>query len=67
MKVLIVGCGRLGSELAQLLFQHGNEVSIIDLEESAFDILNPMLARFLNFSILKRSVVPVGALPVWKK
>mgnify|MGYP000937148564 CR=1 FL=1 len=41
MKVLIVGCGRLGSELAHLLHQHGNEVSIIDLEESAFDILKP--------------------------
>jgi trk system potassium uptake protein TrkA len=41
MKVLIVGCGRLGSELAHLLYQHGNEVSIIDLEESAFEILKP--------------------------
>lgn len=41
MKVLIVGCGRLGSELAHLLYQHGNEVSIIDLEESAFGILKP--------------------------
>ena len=41
MKVIILGCGRLGSELAYLLYQHGNEVSIIDLEESAFDILKP--------------------------
>jgi trk system potassium uptake protein TrkA len=41
MKVLIVGCGRLGSELAHLLYQHGNEVSIIDLEESAFEMLKP--------------------------
>ena len=41
MKVLIVGCGRLGSELAHLLHQHGNEVSIIDLEESSFEMLKP--------------------------
>lgn len=41
MKVLIVGCGRLGSELAHLLFEHEHEVSIIDIEKSAFDILKP--------------------------
>lgn len=41
MKVIIVGCGRLGSELAHLLYQHNNEVSIIDLEPSSFDILKP--------------------------
>lgn len=41
MKVIIVGCGRLGSELAHLLYQHNNEVSIIDLETASFNILKP--------------------------
>jgi|AutmiccommuBRH23_1029490.scaffolds.fasta_scaffold00009_2 trk system potassium uptake protein TrkA len=61
MKVIIVGCGRLGSELAHLLYQHGNEVAIIDLEESAFDILKPEFKGHLvegdalNKDILKRA------------
>lgn len=41
MKVLIVGCGRLGSELAYLLYKNGHDVSIIDVDEAAFDILQP--------------------------
>lgn len=61
MKVLIVGCGRLGSELAQLLFHHGNEVSIIDVDELAFDILKPdfrghlLIGDALNQDVLKRA------------
>jgi trk system potassium uptake protein TrkA len=47
MKVLIVGCGRLGSELAHLLYQHGNDVAIIDLEGSAFNILKPEFSGHL--------------------
>ena len=58
MKVLVVGCGRLGSELAQLLFQHGNEVSIIDLEESAFDILKPSFkGRFVEGDALSQDIL----------
>lgn len=30
MKVIIVGCGRLGSDLAYRLFRRGHEVSVID-------------------------------------
>lgn len=36
MKVLIVGCGRLGAELATRLFQAGHEVSVIDENAEAF-------------------------------
>lgn len=58
MKVLIVGCGRLGSELAQLLFQHENEVSIIDIEESAFDILKPSFrGRLVEGDALSQDVL----------
>lgn len=36
MRVLIVGCGRLGTELAARLFQAGHEVSVIDANADAF-------------------------------
>lgn len=36
MKVLVVGCGRLGAELAGRLFQRGHEVSVIDIDERSF-------------------------------
>lgn len=36
MKVVIVGCGRVGSFLAGLLDKGGHEVTIIDLERAAF-------------------------------
>ncbi len=48
MKVIIVGCGRLGSELAYLLFRHGHEVSIIDKTKSAFEILKPDFKGLIN-------------------
>lgn len=41
MKVIIVGCGRLGSELAHLLFKHNLEISIIDMDSTAFNKLKP--------------------------
>ncbi len=36
MKVLIVGCGRVGSRLAQELDRDGHEVTIIDRDPGAF-------------------------------
>jgi trk system potassium uptake protein TrkA len=39
MKVVIVGCGRLGAELAGRLFERGHEVSVIDNNERAFSAL----------------------------
>lgn len=36
MKVVIVGCGRLGAELSARLFQRGHEVSVIDADNEAF-------------------------------
>lgn len=41
MKVLVVGCGRLGSDLAYRLFQAGHEVTIIDNVQGAFNNLKP--------------------------
>jgi trk/ktr system potassium uptake protein len=39
MKIIIMGCGRVGSELATLLDSEGNDVTILDLTASAFSRL----------------------------
>src|SRR6478752_1541005 len=39
MKVVILGCGRVGSRLATLMESDGHEVGIIDSDPSAFDRL----------------------------
>jgi trk system potassium uptake protein TrkA len=41
MKVIVVGCGRMGSELAYLLYKRGQEVSVIDNSPAAFNNLPP--------------------------
>ncbi|MFH1128157.1 MAG: TrkA family potassium uptake protein [Candidatus Omnitrophota bacterium] len=40
MHVIIVGCGRVGSELAKLLSNEGHDVVIIDKAQAAFDRLS---------------------------
>lgn len=41
MHVVIMGCGRLGAELAMILEADGHEVSILDVDKYAFDHLPP--------------------------
>ncbi|HOZ37473.1 MAG TPA: TrkA family potassium uptake protein [Anaerolineaceae bacterium] len=41
MKIIIVGCGRVGSGLAKNLSLQGLEVAVIDKNKSAFDALGP--------------------------
>lgn len=41
MKLIIVGCGRLGSGLANKLSKEGNEVTVIDTTSEAFVALDP--------------------------
>jgi trk system potassium uptake protein TrkA len=41
MKVIIVGCGRLGVQLAHLLDSGGNDVTVIDKNKDAFYKLGP--------------------------
>lgn len=36
MKIIIMGCGRVGAELATLLDREGNDVTILDLSANAF-------------------------------
>ena len=39
MKTIIMGCGRVGAELATLLDREGQEVTILDIDPDSFDQL----------------------------
>ncbi|QWV94707.1 TrkA family potassium uptake protein [Geomonas oryzisoli] len=41
MKVIVIGCGRLGSALAEALSRRGVEVAVVDRDEAAFERLSP--------------------------
>ncbi len=41
MKFVVLGCGRVGSQLASALYVEGHEIAIIDKEPKAFRRLNP--------------------------
>ena len=41
MKIVILGCGRVGSTLATMLDHAGHEVSVIDFSSEAFQRLSP--------------------------
>jgi trk system potassium uptake protein TrkA len=36
MKILIMGCGRVGSQVSQLLVRQGHEVTVIDHDDNAY-------------------------------
>jgi trk system potassium uptake protein len=39
MKVIVVGCGRIGAELAYSMFKRGHKVSVVDEHSSSFNNL----------------------------
>jgi len=61
VKVVIVGCGRVGARLALQLTAEGNEVTVIDQSASAFVRLgenyagNALLGNGIDEDILKRA------------
>jgi trk system potassium uptake protein TrkA len=61
MNVIVVGCGRVGSELAYRLYQKGHKVTVIDQVEAAFDSLPPdfrghtVEGEVLNQDVLRRA------------
>lgn len=63
MNVVIVGCGRTGAFLAELLDQGGDTVSIVDVERSAFKRLptnfkgTPVLGDGTDMDILRQAGV----------
>ncbi len=61
MYVIIVGCGRVGSELAKLLSNEGHDVVIIDKNQSSFDRLGGtfnglmLVGNGFDLGLLKRA------------
>ena len=41
MKIIVIGCGRLGSELSSRLFQQGHQVTVVDENPDSFESLDP--------------------------
>jgi trk system potassium uptake protein TrkA len=41
MKILIMGCGRVGAELAKVLDAEGHRVTVLDTERDSFRRLSP--------------------------
>jgi len=61
MFVIVVGCGRLGSHLANRLSRDGHSVVVIDQRESAFELLSAEYSGFrvegdgTEFSVLQQA------------
>jgi len=58
MNVIVVGCGRVGAELAYRLYQRGHRVTVVDQAASAFDSLPPdFRGRTLEGEVLAQDVL----------
>ena len=58
MRVIIVGCGQVGSTLAYRLYKMGHQVVVIDRNENAFDNLpDDFRGRTINGDVLTRQVL----------
>ncbi len=44
--IVIIGCGRLGSHLADFLSEQGHSVVVVDRDEAAFEQLSPEFSGF---------------------
>ena len=47
MKIIVVGCGHLGSTLAEYLCEGDNSVTVIDCMENSFKRLSPNFGGFI--------------------
>ena len=58
MKFIVVGCGRVGAELAHRLYLNGHHVVVVDITESAFQNLPvDFKGRLLEGQVLSRDVL----------
>lgn len=61
MKVIIMGCGRVGARLAGMLEEQGHEVTILDLDPFAFRFLPPnfrgtaLVGNAMDVDVLRRA------------
>ncbi len=53
MKIIIMGCGRVGAELATLLDREGQDVTVLDLTASAFSRLP---ANFKGRTVVRNGI-----------
>ena len=66
MYVIIVGCGRVGSELAKLLADEGHNVVVIDKSEASFDRLGgtfnglTIVGNGFDLALLKQAGIEKG-------
>lgn len=58
MKMIVVGCGRVGAQLANRLYQQGHQVTVVDQMASAFDNLDPgFRGRMLEGDVLAQDML----------
>ena len=58
MFIIVVGCGRVGAELASRLFQRGHEVAVVDQVGSSFADLDPdYRGRTIEGEVLSQDVL----------
>ena len=58
MKFIVVGCGRVGAQLAARLFQQNHQVTVVDIVASAFDNLDPgFRGRTLEGDVLAQDML----------
>ncbi len=58
MNIIVVGCGRVGAELAFRLFQRGHQVTVIDYLSTAFTNLPPdFRGRTIQGEVLNQQVL----------
>ncbi|MEX0789036.1 MAG: TrkA family potassium uptake protein [Anaerolineales bacterium] len=61
MRVIVIGCGRVGSELARSLSTQGHQVAVIDREQGAFLRLGPsfggrtVMGDVMDEAVLRRA------------
>ncbi|HSQ17850.1 MAG TPA: NAD-binding protein, partial [Anaerolineales bacterium] len=58
MNIIVVGCGRVGAELAYRLYKRGNQVTVIDYQSSAFNNLpGDFRGRTIQGEVLNQQVL----------
>jgi trk system potassium uptake protein TrkA len=58
MKVIVVGCGRIGAQLVSRLCRAGHQVTVLDVVSSAFDNLDPEFrGRTLEGDVLAQDML----------
>ena len=63
MKIIIIGCGRQGAELAKTLSLNNCDVTVVDTDQNAFERLGPpFLGQIIHGNGLDREVLLKGGI-----